>query len=81
MSYQTPLQRRVKYAQLFVPSTKYPETETECETWFEDLRCEMSPENLCCDGEATRSQINARLRDIKDCWKELEIIIGRKVQP
>jgi len=60
----TALQRRVKY---------------ECQVWFDTLRCELSPENLCCDGEASRSQIAAKRRDISECWKELEKIVGRKV--
>lgn len=75
----TALQRRVKYGQLFDPTTKYPETETECQVWFDTLRCELSPENLCCDGEASRSQIAAKRRDISECWKELEKIVGRRV--
>lgn len=75
----TALQRRVKFSQLFNPNAKYPETEAECQVWFERLRGELSPENLCCDGEASRSQIAAKRRDISECWKELEKIVGRKV--
>ena len=38
----------------------------------------MSPENLSCDGEASRSQVQAKLREIRGTWKELETIAGRR---
>ena len=46
---------------------------------FMDLSCQLSPENLCCDGEASEAQINRTIREIKKQWKELESKIGRKV--
>jgi hypothetical protein len=39
----------------------------------------LSPENLCCDGEASRAQINYKLRSIKACWVVLETLFGKKV--
>lgn len=73
------LDRRLAYQRLFNKDAKLPETEAEFEAWFEGLRGELSPENLCCDGEASRSQINNKLRDINACWAELENRLGRKV--
>jgi hypothetical protein len=64
---------------MFNKDAKLPETEAEFEAWFHGLRSELSPENLCCDGEASRSQINNKLRDINACWSELENRLGRKV--
>jgi hypothetical protein len=73
------LERRLAYARIFNKDAKMPETEAEIMVYFENLRCELSPENLSCDGEASASQVRNRLHDIKTCWKELEAKLGRKV--
>ena len=46
---------------------------------FDSLICRLSPENLSCDGEISRTQINRRLADIRREWKVLEKQFGRKV--
>jgi hypothetical protein len=46
---------------------------------FVGLACDLSPENLCCDGEATRAQISRRRSDIMTKWAALEARAGRKV--
>jgi len=46
---------------------------------FDALCCRLSPENLCCDGELSRSQTQVRYRQIKKEWRALEIQVGRKV--
>jgi hypothetical protein len=46
---------------------------------FENLSCRLSPENLCCDGEISRTEVKYRLAAIKREWKALEKIAGRKV--
>jgi hypothetical protein len=73
------LEHKVEYTKIFNKDIKMPTNEAECAYWFDQLRCELSPENLCCDGEASRSQIQAKLRDINACWKGLETICGHKV--
>jgi len=75
----THLERRLIYAQIFNKDARLPETEAELQDWFENLRCELSPENLCCDGEASASQIRNKLKEINACWAELEARLGRKV--
>lgn len=77
---KTPLQRRVEFAQVFNKGIQYPKTAADCEYWFEVLRCDLSPENLCCDGEASASQVAASKREIMVCWRELEMIVGHKVE-
>jgi hypothetical protein len=76
---QSELERRVAYARIFDKSAKMPETEAEIMEYFERLRCDLSPENLTCDGECSSGQVRARLREIRACWKELEAKLGRKV--
>jgi hypothetical protein len=46
---------------------------------FLRLAGEMSPENLACDGELTRSQIKKKLQGLKSEWKKLERQLGRAV--
>jgi hypothetical protein len=46
---------------------------------FEHLAMQRSPENLSCDGELNRRQIQSRHRAIMAEWKELEKLMGRKV--
>lgn len=46
---------------------------------FAGLACRLSPENLCCDGEISRAEVNRRLRQIQKGWKALEKELGRVV--
>jgi len=46
---------------------------------FERLYMRLSPENLHMDGEASRSQVIQRERQIKREWKALEAELGHKV--
>ena len=46
---------------------------------FLDLACALSPENLTCDGELSRSSIDKRYASIMAEWKRLEKSVGRKV--
>ena len=46
---------------------------------FIDLDVRLSPENLTCDGECSRSEVKARLRAINREWHTLEAQAGRKV--
>jgi len=46
---------------------------------FDGLACRLSPENLCCDCEISRAEVNQRHTQIKREWKVLEKKAGRKV--
>lgn len=46
---------------------------------FEHLAIQRSPENLSCDGELSRRQIQSRHSAIMREWNELEKQVGRKV--
>lgn len=35
-------------------------TQADAKAVFEMLDCDLSPENLCCDGEASRAQVKAK---------------------
>ena len=73
------LERRIARSKIFRTSARMPENEEEAMEMFLTLSCELSPENLSCDGEASRAHINAKLKEIHGAWKELEDLIGKTV--
>jgi len=46
---------------------------------FSSLACRLSPENLSCDGELSRSEVNRRWKALTAQWKALERQAGREV--
>ncbi len=45
---------------------------------FEMLDCDLSPENLHCDGEISRSAARKKAKAYNAAWTQLEAIIGRQ---
>ena len=73
------MEKRLAYNRIFNKDAKMPETEDELMDALTVLCGELSPENLSCDGELSRTAINARLREIRAEWREIENKLGRKV--
>lgn len=46
---------------------------------FLDLACQLSPENLCCDGELPPAQVRIKHARLMREWASLENQVGRKV--
>ena len=46
---------------------------------FLKLASELSPENLTCDGELSRGQVNIKYKRLKKQWLRLERVVGRSV--
>ena len=46
---------------------------------FLDLACALSPENISCDGELSRTAISARYNSYMKQWASLEKILGKSV--
>ncbi len=46
---------------------------------FLNLACALSPENLTCDGELPRAEVNRRHASLMRQWAALEARAGRKV--
>ena len=63
------------------PLLVVPKTKPECEEMFEMLENMMSPENISCDGERPRSQVQYLYNLYESAWKELEAIAGYKREP
>lgn len=57
------------------------ETEAGILKMFDHMSCDLSPENLCCDGELSYTETNRKYREIMTAWKFLEKKLGRKVEP
>jgi hypothetical protein len=53
-------------------------TEAQLER-FRDLACQLSPENISCDGECSRAETGRRARKVWAEWRQLEHEVGRRV--
>jgi hypothetical protein len=73
------IKREIAYRELFKQDAKVPETEIEIKDWFVKLACDLSPENLTCDGELSKSAVKEKYTSIMEAWKWLETKLGRKV--
>ncbi len=71
--------KRLAYNQIFDKTAKLPVTEEDHMRWFDRLCCELSPENLHCDGEISHTAAMKKYRAIKTEWKQIEKSLGRKV--
>lgn len=73
------LQMKIEKNYMFDKSSRMPETEEEAMGLFVGLVCDMSPENLHQDGEASAADVRYTLRGVQSAWAELESIVGRRV--
>lgn len=73
------MEKRLAYRKIFNPDSKMPETEEELMSALDVLCGELSPENISCDGELSRTAIRKRASAIRAEWKEIERKLGRKV--
>lgn len=76
---QSEIDRRIQTAAMWRTTLVRPTNADECKDWFDTLRCELSPENISCDGECSGREVAARKARINRCWKELEAICGFSV--
>ena len=60
-------------------SNPRPELTNEVKVQFRRLACNLSPENLCCDGEISQAQAKVKERKLLAEWKKLEQAVGRQV--
>ena len=52
---------------------------SELQQKFFDLACRLSPENVSCDGELSRAEVNRRYKQLNAEWADLEKQAGCKV--
>ena len=70
---------RLRYRQVFDKSIQLPVTEAQCLNWLEMISCDMSPENLHCDGEISRTAAMKKYRGLKAEWRQVEKRLGYKI--
>ena len=73
------MENRLKFKQIFNKHFKMPETRDECFAWLSELSNCLSPENLHCDGEISRSAAMRKASALRAEWKEVEYILGYRV--
>ncbi len=73
------MEKRLAYRRVFDKSAKLPETEEELLDTLDRISCDLSPENLHCDGEISRSAAITKARALRSEWREVENLLGRKV--
>jgi len=73
------LENRLARSRMFNPDARLPETENELLDTLDGLCMELSPENISCDGELSRTAIRRRYQEIRATWREVENLLGRKV--
>lgn len=54
-------------------------SEMEIKKEFSSLACDLSPENLHCDGEISVTEARRKERKLLKRWRECEKELGRKV--
>ena len=52
--------------------TVLPLNQKQINDFAETIDCQMSPENLCCDGEASRTHIRTKARHFNGAFAELK---------
>ena len=73
------MEKQLAWKKIFNPDATMPETEDELMKELDRLCGELSPENLSCDGEISRTAMMIKAREIRAEWKEIEKKLGRKV--
>jgi len=74
------MERRLEWKRIFNKDAKMPETETEFKDWADSIACDLSPENLYCDGEISHAQASKKRRMLMAEHQELEALAGRKFE-
>lgn len=51
-------------------------TPKQVRSLLEDLECDLSPENLCCDGELRGAALQKKARMLNGAKRELELMVA-----
>ena len=63
---------RLKWASIFNKGARLPTNQVEVDAWRNQIENDLSPENLCCDGEISGAAVSKKLRALKAEQKELD---------
>lgn len=67
----TYVDRKNSFAKLFGKTELSLQNASDRKRIAENIDCDLSPENLTCDGELPRSQVQARYKELTTAAKEL----------
>jgi hypothetical protein len=70
----TYLDRKNSFAKLFGQKALSLQNAVDRQSIADSIDAELSPENLTCDGELSRSQVQARYRALTAAAKELQLM-------
>lgn len=70
---------KLRWQRLYNKEAQLPETESEILHSLMSLSCDLSPENLHCDGELTPAQAKEKYIEIMKAWRYLELKLGRSI--
>lgn len=75
---------RINQMPILMKQDKYiipmPTDEESAKRVIERMECDISPENLTCDGELPRREVESRYNEIMRAKGDLELILGRKIE-
>jgi hypothetical protein len=69
---KTYLDRKNAYATIFGAKALTLDSATDRQKIADSIDCDLSPENLTCDGELPRSLVQARYKELTNAAKELK---------
>ena len=69
---KTYLDRKNAYATIFGAKALTLDSDTDRQKIADSIDCDLSPENLTCDGDLPRSLVQARYKELTNAAKELK---------
>lgn len=73
------LVNKLRWQRLYNKEAQLPETESEILQSLISLSCDLSPENLHCDGELDPAHAKEKYIEIMKAWRYLELKLGRSI--
>lgn len=70
-------EREIAVAKLFGRPLEMPNKENALQ-WARRIECDLSPENLNCDGEISRAEANRKYKVLMAAKAHVEKVAGRK---
>ncbi len=65
------VERKNQFAKIFGKKPLDLNSAADRQAIADSIDCELSPENLTCDGERSRSSVQARYRELTRCAEQL----------
>lgn len=70
----TQMNKRLAFRKIFDKEARLPQTREEALAWANQIECDLSPENLHCDGEISASAARKKEKALMAEYKELNTL-------